>query len=147
MCNLSWGFPTQNLNNQNKDANDAGEQAYNENPISSIVREALQNSLDAASARGSEVVKVEFSFGLFKREGNEAFFDALLSAREHIKICHDDARDAGRQNVALLYQNMMNKMDRFKKLGHIPFLYKLHRLQRRIYLYNQEHYSHRSNFH
>ena len=117
MCNLSWGFPTQNLNNQNKDANDAGEQAYNEHPISSIVREALQNSLDAASARGREVVKVEFSFGLFKREVNEAFFAALLSAKEHIQICHNDARDAGRQNVAILYQNMMNQMDRFE---HIP---------------------------
>ena len=37
MCDLNWGFPVQSISCQGVDANDAGFQAYADNPISSIV--------------------------------------------------------------------------------------------------------------
>ncbi len=119
---LEWGFPTQNRNCQFTGVNNAGLQTYNSDPISSIVREAVQNSLDAAISQ-KETVKINISYGVIKREivGPE-LFDSLLSVEEHIRMCYNDYLAAARNNEAEYFNAMLKTIARFKSIERIPYL-------------------------
>lgn len=121
--NLKWGFPTQNRNNQGVGNNNAGEQAYNNDIIPSIVREAIQNSLDAANPL-EKAVNVDIAYGCIKKEITEYedLFNAILSIREHMELCKERYVARNQKNIARVFQKRIDDIDRFNKLGRIPYL-------------------------
>ena len=120
---LKWGFPTQSRNCQFTGVNNAGLQTYGSNPISSIVREAVQNSLDAAISP-TQTVEIDISYGVIKKEigGYEDLFNALLSVEEHVSMCKKDYEEASKYNEAKYFDGMLKAINRFRSLGRIPYL-------------------------
>jgi len=81
---FNWNFPPNN-DGQNEGLNDAGIETYKGNPIHSLAREVIQNSLDAAHPDKEKPVKVEFTLHQFDRgdfPGAEKFKNILVACRE-----------------------------------------------------------------
>ncbi|MBR5788056.1 MAG: hypothetical protein IKY35_05125 [Muribaculaceae bacterium] len=121
MPELKWGFPTQTKDNHFDGLNNAGIQSYNDH-IPSIIREAIQNSLDAAISPQGEV-GVSIAYGILKRDVLEEVFNAILSIKDHVELCKKEYHDLGNhQNEVRYFQKMLDKIGHFEKLGCIPFL-------------------------
>lgn len=121
MPELRWGFPTQTRDNHFDGLNNAGTQSYNDH-IPSIIREAIQNSLDAAIS-SQEEVGVNIAYGILKREVHEEVFNAILSIKDHVVLCQEEYQNLeNHQNEVTYFQKMLSQIERFKKLGCIPFL-------------------------
>lgn len=121
MPELKWGFPTQTKDNHFDGLNNAGIQSYNDH-IPSIIREAIQNSLDAAIS-SQEEVGVSIAYGILKRGVHEEFFNAILSIKDHIELCKKEYQNLdNHQNEVTYFQKMLSKITHFKELGCIPFL-------------------------
>lgn len=123
MYNLKWGFPTQNRNNQGVGNNNSGLQAYGGDAVTSIVREAIQNSQDASVSR-NKVVNVSISYGYInmEKEGYKEFGESLLSVEGHIRLCKDKYQNDSKIPEAKVYIDMLNKIGHFKRLKRIPYL-------------------------
>lgn len=80
--NLKWFFGTEG--GEEIGPNDPIHEKYKGNPYYSIVREAIQNSMDAVDDN-SKPVKVKFSFFSLRRTVNE--FPNLFKIEEHIESC------------------------------------------------------------
>lgn len=81
---ISWNFPPNN-DGQNEGLNDAGIETYKGNPIHSLAREVIQNSLDAARPELKKPVRVEFTLHNFCRSDfpkADKFVDILKSCRK-----------------------------------------------------------------
>lgn len=81
--NCKWYFSDQ-PNGQEVGPNNAMEQNFRRNPYASLVRESIQNSLDAVLSREEPVV-VKYSF----KEINGADFPAFFEIQKHIQGCID----------------------------------------------------------
>ncbi|WP_262280744.1 hypothetical protein [Hallella absiana] len=81
--NCKWYFSDQ-PNGQEVGPNNAMEQSFRRNPYASLVRESIQNSLDAVLHKDGPVV-VKYSF----KEINGADFPAFFEIQKHIKGCID----------------------------------------------------------
>ena len=121
MPELKWGFPTQTKDNHFDGLNNAGTQSYNDH-IPSIIREAIQNSLDAAIS-SQEEVGVNIAYGILKREVHQEVFNAILSIKDHVELCREEYKNLeNHQNEVTYFQKMLSQIERFKNLGCIPFL-------------------------
>ena len=78
--NCKWNFATLPENMLGQSANNALISHFNKSPFSALIREAIQNSLDAP-ASDDMPVRVEFSFGRIQVTEYPNFFEL----REHIK--------------------------------------------------------------
>ena len=78
--NCKWNFATLPENMLGQSANNALISHFNKSPFSALIREAIQNSLDAP-ASDDMPVRVEFSFGRIQATEYPNFFEL----REHIK--------------------------------------------------------------
>ena len=91
MPELKWGFPTQTKDNHFDGLNNAGTQSYNDH-IPSIIREVIQNSLDAAIS-SQEEVGVNIAYGILKREVHGEVFNAILSIKDHVELCREEYKN------------------------------------------------------
>lgn len=85
--NCKWNFATLPENMLGQSANNALISHFNKSPFSALIREAIQNSLDAP-ASDDMLVRVEFSFGRIQATEYPNFFEL----REHIKRHKRDIR-------------------------------------------------------
>ena len=81
--NCKWYFADQ-PNGQEVGPNNAMEQSFKKHPYASLVRESIQNSLDAVLDKSQPVV-VKFSILEIKGENYPEFFEL----KHHIKGCLD----------------------------------------------------------
>lgn len=97
-CNISWHFGLETA--RPTGPNDSATEFFNDNPIESLVRESIQNSLDARNPNNEDPVTVVFKFKPFwdysslgnslRSENNDnAVISNLMSIKEHIIECRD----------------------------------------------------------
>lgn len=94
-----WYFADQ-PNVQEVGPNNAMEQSFKNHPYAALVRESIQNSLDAVLEK-SAPVQVVFSF----REMNGCDYPEFFSLKEHIKGCLDYY--SNNYNAKAIYEPMM----------------------------------------
>ena len=82
--NCKWYFEDQPSGGREIGPNNAMEQSFKKHPYASLVRESIQNSLDAVLDK-NEPVKVKYGFREMKSEDFPNFFDL----RNHIQGCID----------------------------------------------------------
>lgn len=97
--NCKWYFADQ-PNVQEVGPNNAMEQSFKNHPYAALVRESIQNSLDAVDDK-SEPVQVVFSF----REMNGCDYPEFFSLKEHIMGCLDYY--SNNYNAKAIYEPMM----------------------------------------
>lgn len=97
--NCKWYFADQ-PNVQEVGPNNAMEQSFKNHPYAALVRESIQNSLDAVDDK-SAPVQVVFSF----REMNGCDYPEFFSLKEHIKGCLDYY--SNNYNAKAIYEPMM----------------------------------------
>lgn len=97
--NCKWYFADQ-PNVQEVGPNNAMEQSFKNHPYAALVRESIQNSLDAVDDK-SVPVQVVFSF----REMNGCDYPEFFSLKEHIKGCLDYY--SNNYNAKAIYEPMM----------------------------------------
>lgn len=97
--NCKWYFADQ-PNVQEVGPNNAMEQSFKNHPYAALVRESIQNSLDAVNDK-SAPVQVVFSF----REMNGCDYPEFFSLKEHIKGCLDYY--SNNYNAKAIYEPMM----------------------------------------
>ena len=122
---LKWGFPTQDKNNQEKGLAISEIQSFSNDKISSIVREAIQNSLDAAKSPDLPVnVKIEYN--TLKLDSNseeeKKFCQTLLSVKHHIELCKKKYEEENEPKKAQAFKNMLIKIEKFERVKRIPYL-------------------------
>lgn len=94
--------------------NDALAENFNSRPIVSLVRESIQNSLDAAPENSTTPVRVEYSFGLLPLNEMENFTEI----REHIAGCLSLYKD--NDNAKEFFPPMLSYIDLLH--GHLPYI-------------------------
>ena len=97
--NCKWYFADQ-PNVQEVGPNNAMEQSFKNHPYAALVRESIQNSLDAVLEK-SAPVQVVFSF----REMNGCDYPEFFSLKEHIEGCLDYY--SNNYNAKAIYEPMM----------------------------------------
>lgn len=97
--NCKWYFADQ-PNVQEVGPNNAMEQSFKMHPYASLVRESIQNSLDAVLDK-DEPVRMEFSFNEMK--GNE--YPEFFKLKEHIQGCLDYY--PANHNAKTIYEPML----------------------------------------
>lgn len=97
--NCKWYFADQ-PNVQEVGPNNAMEQSFKNHPYAALVRESIQNSLDAVLDK-SAPVQVVFSF----REMNGCDYPEFFSLKEHIEGCLDYY--SNNYNAKAIYEPMM----------------------------------------
>ena len=97
--NCKWYFADQ-PNVQEVGPNNAMEQNFKIHPYASLVRESIQNSLDAVLDK-NEPVRIEFSFNEMKGQEYPEFFEL----KEHIKGCLDYYPN--NHNAKVIYEPML----------------------------------------
>ena len=82
--NCKWFFADQPPGGREIGPNNAMEQSFKKHPYASLVRESIQNSLDAV-LDNNEPVRMKYEFREMKSEDYPNFFDL----RNHIQGCID----------------------------------------------------------
>lgn len=110
-----WNFSDQ-PNGQEVGPNNAMEQSFRRHPYASLVRESIQNSLDAVLHKDEPVV-VKYSF----KEINGVDFPAFFELQKHIKGCIDYYPN--NSNAKAIYEPMLDWFDGenkyHEKIGYI----------------------------
>ena len=83
-----WSFPP--LNGGIDVVQNSASEFFTDNPLSKLVRETIQNSLDAKLDGLSEPVKVVFTESVINRD----VFDGM-TLRGHLRACHERVRSEG----------------------------------------------------
>ena len=107
MPRMRWNFP--NTNGGMNYVQDPSSSHFNEAPIPNLVREVIQNSLDARYDGLAEPVRVEFAEIHIKK--------AVIGVDElerHIRACRDKAEAEGRTAIAETYQKALDSLDQPK---------------------------------
>jgi len=112
--NCKWYFADQ-PNGQEVGPNNAMEQSFKNHPYASLVRESIQNSLDAVLDK-SEPVLVKFSFMEMKGYDYPEFFDLQY----HIKGCLDYF--SNNHNAKVTYEPMCQLFEGNKYHDHLGFI-------------------------
>ena len=112
--NCKWFFADQ-PNGQEVGPNNAMEQSFKNHPYASLVRESIQNSLDAVLDK-SQPVRVEFSFDELR--GYE--FPEFFKLQDHIKGCIDYFPN--NSNALSTYGPMLDLFKGEKYLEHLGFI-------------------------
>ena len=97
--NCKWYFADQ-PNVQEVGPNNAMEQSFKSHPYAALVRESIQNSLDAVLDK-SKPVQVDFSF----REMKGCDYPEFFRLKDHIKGCLDYY--SNNYNAKVIYEPMM----------------------------------------
>lgn len=107
---IKWRFPPSG-GGQQSGFNDGAIDHFKGHRLSSLVREVIQNSLDAGNNRGKPV-NVHFSiFELNKSDCPEA-----TELKEHLSACRDVAERQSLNEVVSYYDNAINKIEREKSI-------------------------------
>lgn len=112
--NCKWYFADQ-PNGQEVGPNNAMEQSFKSNPYASLVRESIQNSLDAVLDR-SEPVVVKFSFMEMRGVDYPEFFELQY----HIQGCLDYFPN--NHNAKVTYDPMLKLFEGNKYHDHLGFI-------------------------
>lgn len=110
--NCKWYFADQ-PNVQEVGPNNAMEQNFKHHPYASLVRESIQNSLDAVLDK-SEPVRMEFSFK--EMRGNE--YPQFFELKNHIQGCIDYYPN--NRNAKAIYEPMLKFIIRKSKFPQNP---------------------------
>jgi hypothetical protein len=116
--NLKWYFGSEG--GQDVGPNDPIHQNFKGNPYYYIVRESIQNSLDAVENK-NKPVEVHFDFEKISRAASE--YPGLFKIEKHIDQCRDYFRDD--RHAKKLFNGMKSYLDKKylgKKLSSIPCL-------------------------
>ena len=109
-----WYFADQ-PNVQEVGPNNAMEQNFKRHPYASLVRESIQNSLDAVLDK-SEPVRMEFSF----KEMRGADYPNFFELREHIRGCIDYY--SNNHNAKVIYEPMLRLFENNKLHDHLGYI-------------------------
>jgi len=112
--NCKWYFADQ-PNGQEVGPNNAMEQSFKNHPYASLVRESIQNSLDAVLDK-SEPVLVKFSF----MEMRGADYPEFFELQYHIKGCLDYFPN--NHNAKVIYEPMCKLFEGNKYNDHLGFI-------------------------
>jgi hypothetical protein len=102
---IGWHFPPNN-DGIAAGANDGAIDAFSGNKLSSIVREAIQNSLDA-KLPGSNPVRVQFKASKVRTTN----FSGFSEIRDHLTSCVKIARKQKLAGAVKFYENAIKKID------------------------------------
>lgn len=102
---IGWHFPPNN-DGIAAGANDGAIDAFSGNKLSSIVREAIQNSLDA-KLPGSNPVRVQFKANKVRKTNFSGFSDI----KDHLTSCVKIARKQKLAVAVKFYENAIKKID------------------------------------
>lgn len=112
--NCKWYFADQ-PNGQEVGPNNAMEQSFKKHPYASLVRESIQNSLDAVLDK-SKPVQIKFSFMEMKGSEYPNFFEL----QHHIKGCLDYF--SNNHNAKATYEPMMKLFEGNRYHDHLGFI-------------------------
>ncbi len=112
--NCKWHFADQ-PNGQEVGPNNAMEQSFKNHPYASLVRESIQNSLDAV-LDNTQPVLVKFSF--MEMQGVD--FPEFFELRHHIKGCLDYFPN--NHNAKVTYEPMLRLFEGEKYHDHLGFI-------------------------
>lgn len=107
--NCQWHFADQPQSGQDVGPNNAMTQNFKKHPYASLVRESIQNSLDAV-ADNSKPVKVVYSF----RNMRWADYPEFYKLKDHIAGCLDYY--INNQNAQDVYGEMLKRFDEINSL-------------------------------
>ena len=105
-CNCKWHFEKQRAASQDVGPNDAASSHFNTSPYPSLIRESIQNSLDAVADK-SQPVRVSFKFRRIQAGGFKEFF----KLRDHIAgvlELYKDKAQAEYGQMLQLFENQFN---------------------------------------
>lgn len=104
MAQMRWHFPS--TNGGMEYVQDPSSAHFIEAPVANLVREVIQNSLDARYDGLNEPVRVKFA---------EIYIDkARIGGREleqHVRACRDRAETEGRNSIAESYQRALEALE------------------------------------
>lgn len=112
--NCRWYFADQ-PNGQEVGPNNAMEQSFKNHPYASLVRESIQNSLDAVLDESQPVV-VKFSFMEMRGVDYPEFFEL----QHHIKGCLDYY--SNNRNAKVIYEPMLKLFEGNSFLDHLGYI-------------------------
>lgn len=119
---IKWDFPVQNINNHGSSVIDLASQTFNSNMFESIVRESIQNSLDAYRNTNNPVkVRIKFDFIDLSKAGGK-FNNFFNTIEEHMKLCEEYYSEKNQDAVSKVFSDMLHTLTRFKCLKCLPFL-------------------------
>ena len=105
-CNCKWHFEKQPAATQDVGPNDAASSHFNTSPYPSLIRESIQNSLDAVADK-SRPVRVSFKFRRIQAGGFKEFF----KLKDHIAgvlELYKDKAEAEYKQMLQLFENQFN---------------------------------------
>ena len=104
MARMNWNFPK--TNGGMDYVQDPSSAHFNEAPIPNLVREVIQNSLDARYDGLAEPVRVAFTEIYIKKS-----FIGGSELEEHVRACRDRAETEKRSVIASSYQKALDILD------------------------------------
>ena len=107
--NCKWYFADQPLGGQDVGPNNAMAQNFKKHPYASLVRESIQNSLDAVADK-SKPVRVVYSF----KNMRWADYPEFYKIKDHIAGCLDYY--INNQNAKDIYGEMLKRFDEINSL-------------------------------
>ena len=107
-----WHFPKLSKSDGHEGPNSAMSQTFSTFPCYSLVRESIQNSLDAQLDQ-DKPVRVCFEYRSLDKYSYKSFFNL----RDHIQGCLDNYPTI--KSAKLIYPDMLNYMDRTDEIGFI----------------------------
>lgn len=110
--NCKWHFAAMDTNAGDEGPNSAMSQTFAHFPCSALVRESIQNSLDAALDENSPVV-VCFEYRTLSRNSYKNFFKIT----EHIKACHEYYHSD--KSAKAIYPVMLDYLNNTNEVGFI----------------------------
>ena len=105
-----WRFPP-NSGGEIKGFNDAALDTFKGQRLSSMVREVIQNSLDAEKVKDGPI---EVTFKIHRIPKNEAPEITLI--RPHLEACRDAAKEQGLNDPVSFYENALKRIDEEKDI-------------------------------
>ena len=113
-----WTFGNPGENTQDEGPNNASSETFKEDPYSSLVRESIQNSLDAV-ADPNQAVRVSFEIGSIRPKAYPGFFELQQDIQECIESFKGKAEQAYGNALSLLesFRNNPNKSLYFIKIS------------------------------
>lgn len=109
-----WHFAEQ-AGGRDDGPNNAMEQSFKKTPYASLIREAVQNSLDVPRS-AKEPVRVEFTIGRIQKSQ----FPNYFNLREHVKGCIDYY--AGNDDARQAYQPIIDYFDNLGYNGRVYYI-------------------------
>ena len=105
LASPTWRFPPRNGGIDY--VNDSSSAHFSDAPVAKLVRELIQNSLDAKHHSFAKPVTVRFS----ETNANRGLVGGTV-LRKHLQACLDRARNDGRQDMVETYTNALSVVER-----------------------------------